>query len=342
MEEEIWKLIKGYEDSYAISTLGIVYSLRTKVYRKAFVTSGGYHMITLKVNGKCKKISVHIVVAQHFIKNPKKKPEVNHIDGNKINNNISNLEWVTKSENCIHSHRVLQQKSGKVIQKLDEDNNVIEEFKTTLLAGKNANVSHQRISDACKLGKKVSGYHWKYKKDSKIHTPVDTNYIFVADIPDFPDYVITEYGDVYSLKKKIYLEYRENTNGYRDVHICVDGKSYSKLIHILVTMSFHNLKPHPNMQVNHIDGNTRNNHFLNLEWVTASENTIHAIKLGLSKSTTQRKICQYDLKGNFIKQFESMMMASKESGSNISSLVRACQGKCKTSKGFVWKYAEDG
>lgn len=65
--------------------------------------SKGYEIVDLYKNGKRKTVRVHRLVAEAFIPNNDNKPEVNHIDGNKHNNNVDNLEWVTKKENCRHA-----------------------------------------------------------------------------------------------------------------------------------------------------------------------------------------------------------------------------------------------
>ena len=116
IQDEVWKDIEGYEGLYQVSTCGNVKSL-PKVRRngtgtyiqkerllKPSNTSTGYKKVELYKDGKRKSFKVHRLVAIAFIPNPDNKPEVNHIDGNKINNNIDNLEWVTSSENTIHAY----------------------------------------------------------------------------------------------------------------------------------------------------------------------------------------------------------------------------------------------
>ena len=116
IQDEVWKDIEGYEGLYQVSNFGNIKSLprirhngkgtyiqKEKLLKQTF-TSTGYKKVELCKDGKRKGFKVHRLVAIAFIPNPDNKPEVNHIDGNKINNNIDNLEWVTSSENTIHAY----------------------------------------------------------------------------------------------------------------------------------------------------------------------------------------------------------------------------------------------
>lgn len=121
MEKEIWKDIKGFEGYYQISNYGNVKGLTRKVKKwdgekiikekiKIADLTKGYYRIALYKKNKIKKEQIHRLVATHFILNPENKPQVNHIDGNKLNNHVSNLEWVTQSENQIHAYKIGLQK----------------------------------------------------------------------------------------------------------------------------------------------------------------------------------------------------------------------------------------
>lgn len=96
---EIWKDIKGYP-GYQISNMGRIWSIKSNNYLSPWKNNSGYRVINIQAaNGKRKGELIHRLVALAFVENPDKKPEVNHIDRNKENNRMDNLEWVTKSEN---------------------------------------------------------------------------------------------------------------------------------------------------------------------------------------------------------------------------------------------------
>jgi hypothetical protein len=100
---EVWKEIKGYEGLYKISNKGNIYGIKFKKIKIATVGKRGYYVINLYKNGKGKTIPIHRLLAINFIPNPKKKATVNHIDGNKLNNDLLNLEWSTYLENNTHA-----------------------------------------------------------------------------------------------------------------------------------------------------------------------------------------------------------------------------------------------
>ena len=110
---EFWKPIYGYEGLYEVSNFGRVKSVKFKKSRlkTLYKNEKGYLYTYLYKNGVREKLRIHRLVALAFIPNPENKPTVNHIDEDKSNNKVSNLEWATYKE---------QMQAGTVKQRISE------------------------------------------------------------------------------------------------------------------------------------------------------------------------------------------------------------------------------
>lgn len=103
MQEE-YRILNTIDSKYAVSNLGNIKNIKTEKVLKPEITNKGYKKISLSINGKRKKFYIHRLVALMFLENNNpKKDNVNHKDGNKLNNIVENLEWCTSSENQIHA-----------------------------------------------------------------------------------------------------------------------------------------------------------------------------------------------------------------------------------------------
>lgn len=100
MINEEWKEIKGLDSRYFISSEGRVLSLCLDGYKliKPFICGDGYYYVDLRKDGQDIKSRVNRLVAEAFIENPENKPVVHHKDGKKLNNKVSNLQWMTEKE----------------------------------------------------------------------------------------------------------------------------------------------------------------------------------------------------------------------------------------------------
>jgi hypothetical protein len=101
-------------NTYILSSDGKIYSKLSNKYLKPFFNTKKYACVTIFKKDE----RIHRLVAHHFIPNPNNLPQVNHIDGNKLNNDISNLEWISNRDNCLHYHNsnlsnIYKTESGK-------------------------------------------------------------------------------------------------------------------------------------------------------------------------------------------------------------------------------------
>lgn len=169
-----WRVIEGFPN-YSVSKQGEVRNNTTSrilAYRK---TGSGYFKVTLCRSGEKFDYYIHRIVAQTFIPNKFNKPEINHIDGNKRNNSVSNLEWATRKENITHlynyldstemrrkmgnsrkgerngaSHKVIRIEDGKIYSCISD-------------AARDIGVNRMCVSDVCRGKQKTTGgYHYMY------------------------------------------------------------------------------------------------------------------------------------------------------------------------------------
>ena len=168
--KEIFEDLIGYEESYQISDKGRIFTKRRLdgnrlIYGRELhpiVTQDGYLKVGLTKKGETKKFYLHRLVAQHFICNPNNLPQVNHKDGNKFNNDVSNLEWCTKEQNQEHAVRntLMQHGEARPSAKLSEKDVLeIYQLKGVLSAreiGERYGVSKNTINVI------LRGEKWKY------------------------------------------------------------------------------------------------------------------------------------------------------------------------------------
>lgn len=101
----IRRAVKGFEGVYEVTSGGLVISIRKHMLLKPKIDRYGYPVVTLFCRNHPRYVPIHRLVAEVFIPNPENKPAVNHIDENKLNNSVGNLEWVTVKENDNHGTR---------------------------------------------------------------------------------------------------------------------------------------------------------------------------------------------------------------------------------------------
>lgn len=288
MEKEIWKKITLPDldnHQYEVSNLGNVRNGKTgNVYTGSSVRSG-YKSIC--INGK-KAYKIHRLVALTFLENDDpKKIFVNHIDGDKFNNKLSNLEWVTPSANVQHAIdnkliKITERRVTKIDVETGED---LETYQSLKIASEKTNIGDSDIVRCCKNSKNTAGgFKWKYTDINPNETDEVIDLTDYKQIKDFPNYYLNKEGKLYSVPYKKFLKYQLNNDGYPHVQVTNKGKKKDYLVHRLVAEVFID-NPDNKPQVNHKDMNKNNYHVDNLEWTTGSENMIHRNKF--VKETTK-------------------------------------------------------
>lgn len=179
-----------------------------------------------------------------------------------------------------------------------------------------------------------------------------TKVVFVAYIPGFSHYLVSDEGDVFSKKtgKTVKRKLKTTSDGYLSVNLCginklePDRKPNERNIshyrvHRLVASAF---IPNPEGKeyVNHKDGNKKNNCVENLEWVTHTENIIHMQEV-LKKEKHKEPVVQATLEGEFISRFKSMREACTQTGIDYRSISKVCTGRTRQAKGYLWFYERE-
>lgn len=165
MKEELWKDIPNYEGLYQISNLGNIMSIRRKRLIKSDRRKDGYIQVHLTKDKKMKNFLLHRLVAITFIENYNDYEFINHIDGNKENNSLNNLEWCDRSYNILHAYDNELIKKRKKVGQYDKDNNLLNIYESIMEASKKTNIDRSHISACCKGKKKyksAGGYIWRY------------------------------------------------------------------------------------------------------------------------------------------------------------------------------------
>lgn len=322
MEEE-WKPVDEVPE-YLVSNFGNIKGRRGALMTLT-INDFGYRRASLYVNGKTLYRQAHRLVAQAFLPNPEGLPLVNHIDGNKLNNHVSNLEWVTAKENAekiVHPATNNTRRSRKVVQ-LSREGEMIKIWDSLKQAASELNLSANSISNACKnAGKKCGLWRWQFLEDYEGPKAGEEWRIVVAGENQI---TVSNLG-------------RIRLDGGQIIVGRIRGAyfHYAEFaVHRLVAEAFCHRPPGMDI-VNHKDGNSQNNAAENLEWTTQQKNSAHAHAIGLCRRRPVRRF----MPNGEVHEYGSIKAASIASGVSSGDIVGACQGKKRRPGGCRWEYIE--
>ena len=354
MEEEIWKTIP-ISKKYEASTFGRIRRIKKRNMLKPYKHEDGYLTVGIKGTlGENITRFVHRLVAITFIPNPDNEPTVNHINHDRSNNNVNNLEWASHKNQNNHSRKrkltieeyPSSSEGDRNIWKCDKfTGERIEMFKSIREAycktessfrgvfsqifyvAENHEISNS-LPDSREGMLVAAGFKWKYDELRKFKTEewcsIDPLHVKGAE-----GYEISTLGRSCDPKGIV----RSPVRYGKYPMISIKGVQF--LAHRLVALTFLQRIEGKDF-VNHIDGNKCNPIVDNLELCSQSENIQHAYDNGLIIREI-KKVCQYDLKGNFIKEFNSVKEATDELGivgdNNISCAILR-EG---SAGGFIWR-----
>ena len=325
--------------NYSVSKDGQIKNKDDKIL-KPTTTYGGYLRLSLYTEPKVRaSFLVHRLVAEVFIPNPENKESVNHKDGNKINNNLSNLEWATCGENVRHRYAELETKKTvhKAVIQFDLEGNSLCWYESVAEAERETGINKVTISGCChkKPFRLTAGYYkWRFAEEEKPQEEIDlTDFEYIPDFDN--DYLIDRVGGVYSELTERLLTCSEHS-GYKIVSLRKNKKAACYRVHILVAQTYiPKLEDGKKYVVNHKDSNRFNNNVKNLEWVTQSQNAQHR-----HENCNRKKVIQI-LPDQTTKIYKSTSEAAEATGLSLQRVGQACRTKTYCRDGTTWNYLPD-
>lgn len=221
-----WKTVvyNDKETNYIISNNGDLINTKTNHLYKRKLSNSGYVMYNLSLGNKIQiTMYAHRLVALAFIPNPENKPQVNHIDGNKLNNHISNLEWVTQEENMEHCMNSGLSSLSKPINRYDTDGNYIDSFPSASEASRQLGYKNSRSISCCLLGeyKVAHGFQWRFSDDNRpVEKLFENEYFSKKSVVQLT--LDGEYVKTFDIATNAYKELGKKDNGM--ISQCCKGK----------------------------------------------------------------------------------------------------------------------
>lgn len=172
-------IIDNKETNYSVDSIGTVRNDTTGYILKHQIHSE-YHKVGLAINGKTKLCSVHRLVAAAFIPNPDNLPIVNHLDGDRGNNDVENLEWTTISGNALHAHQagLIGYQKRRPVRQFSVNGDWLMDFESATEAARQCKLLPEKIVEVCRGNRKTHGkYQWRYQDSGIEKLPPATTFI---------------------------------------------------------------------------------------------------------------------------------------------------------------------
>jgi hypothetical protein len=324
-----FKPIINYEARYLIAEDAKIFSIiSNKFFKNNIGKNNNYINVKLvDSNFKIKVYLLHRLVYCTYHNLPLDSDIIiDHIDQNKLNNNLSNLRILSASENgknCTPKSKTIH----NPIMQYDKNNKFIAEHHSLIKISKKLHCDPNTIKKVLNLNILCkNGFFWK----QQLITDIDEKYVYVkVDGEYYPNYKVNKNGDIINKYNK-QIMFRKINNYYK-ITLWKNNKNKEKLVHRIVYESFNpNINLNKETLINHLDENRQNNNIENLKVVTHKQNITYSLG---------KKIAQLDDDGQIIKIFDSANEAAKYLNKiNGGHINQVCNGKAKTAYGYKWKY----